>query len=574
MATEARKDARAVSPWKRSATIRERGPLVMFEYAAYAVTAAAIVVHSLRLIHRVSLRVAGECAQKVEPAWLPLLNGAGGIDMFDFQLQYLIRFAPLLVPAMLAYALVSRFSRRVLFPRNFGAHTALSVVLNVAVLTYVLRAGIVFTLLLVLANYFAIAKLAPHMPYKVFMVVQWTAHIAVLFINDAHQGYSLAMISPQLAWLDQSRPLLRWHTLFNMCTLRMISFNYDRWEAFQSSAEQRRDDVEAKHQTCADCVETKTPCYKRRMDSPRLPGEYGLLAYVAYITYVPLFIGGPVASFNAYVSHMHVPQRAVPLRRLAAYAARTAVIFACLVILLHVAHINCIKEHSDIFMSLQPTQIAAVGYLLLLFLWLKFSVIWKCFRLIALIDGVEAPEDMPTCFCDTTTIASFWRNWHSSFNVWIVRYMYIPMGGNQRRLVSVAPIFLFIAVWHDIELKMVGWAVVMLLAFIPEIAVQAVVAKHFRHLKAKPYWRLLQAFGCMSGTVGLTLANIVGFGTAQLKDSQEGANGVFAAGNMLAGVTTCVFIFCCNSVALRLDVVRGERLRDRRAAALELAKLQ
>lgn len=49
----------------------------------------------------------------------------------------------------------------------------------------------------------------------------------------------------------------------------------------------------------------------------------------------------------------------------------------------------------------------------------------------------------------------FWRNWHSSFNAWLVRYLYIPLGGNRHRCLVIWPVFLFVAVWHDIEARLV-----------------------------------------------------------------------------------------------------------------------
>ena len=45
----------------------------------------------------------------------------------------------------------------------------------------------------------------------------------------------------------------------------------------------------------------------------------------------------------------------------------------------------------------------------------------------------------------------FWKSWHSSFNLWLVQYLYVPLGGNRRRTLNIWPIFLFVALWHDLE---------------------------------------------------------------------------------------------------------------------------
>ena len=51
----------------------------------------------------------------------------------------------------------------------------------------------------------------------------------------------------------------------------------------------------------------------------------------------------------------------------------------------------------------------------------------------------------------------FWRGWHSSFNQWLVRYLYIPLGGGRRRAAIIWPIFFFVAVWHDLEVSLLTW---------------------------------------------------------------------------------------------------------------------
>lgn len=86
---------------------------------------------------------------------------------------------------------------------------------------------------------------------------------------------------------------------------------------------------------------------------------------------------------------------------------------------------------------------------------------------------------MPRCLNNCHSLETFWKNWHASFNKWLVRYifqlfiwsfpalwlilkcitengynhryMYIPLGGSRRKLLNVWPIFTFVALWHDLE---------------------------------------------------------------------------------------------------------------------------
>ena len=47
--------------------------------------------------------------------------------------------------------------------------------------------------------------------------------------------------------------------------------------------------------------------------------------------------------------------------------------------------------------------------------------------------------------------------------------MYVPLGGSKWRAVNVWVIFTFVAIWHDLELRLLGWAWIMALAMAPEM---------------------------------------------------------------------------------------------------------
>ena len=86
-------------------------------------------------------------------------------------------------------------------------------------------------------------------------------------------------------------------------------------------------------------------------------------------------------------------------------------------------------------------------------MWLKFLLIWRLFRMWALFDGVAPPENMLKY---NYSLEGFWRGWHASFAKWILSYMYLPMGGKAHKIWSVWVIFLFVAIWHDLEFKLVS----------------------------------------------------------------------------------------------------------------------
>lgn len=56
---------------------------------------------------------------------------------------------------------------------------------------------------------------------------------------------------------------------------------------------------------------------------------------------------------------------------------------------------------------------------------------------------------MQKCISNTSSFQGFWRAWHASFFEWLVRYIYIPLGGRKTRLLGLWLIFLFVGSWHD-----------------------------------------------------------------------------------------------------------------------------
>lgn len=485
-----------------------------------------------------------------------LLRGMSvGVDQADVQWKDLVKNLPLLGPFLLVVALGARTLRSRYAIADGPAHNGRNPTCSNAIQMYYVVTGLLFLLYLhgapfffeitlILINFYGIAPLCKKVPFKAFMLIMWTSHVAILFVNDHYKGYRFSLFFSGLRWVDESMPsgVLRWSVVFNMCTLRMIAYNNDYYEAIQvhnnGGIVQGRhpqllsEKIEKHLQTCIDCAALRTAsgtistttamptfdvslhCYKLRTETPRPLAEYNLKGYLAYLFYVPLYVAGPMSSYNAFISHTHVATRSMNLKQGLIYALRVVMLFTLLQFQLHFNFLNAIREQHDVFDSMTIAQKLAFFLFTLGFLWMKFNFLWKFFRLVAFVDGVESPEDMNRCFSDTLTIQSFWKDWHSSFNLWIVRYMYIPMGGSKNRLLSIFPIFVFIAVWHDIELRLLWWAMIMCVCFIPEVLVGLFMSRpQMKWLRAKPYYRYLRALGGAAGMFVLITANLVGYGT-------------------------------------------------------------
>ena len=169
--------------------------------------------------------------------------------------------------------------------------------------------------------------------------------------------------------------------------------------------------------------------------------------------------------------------------------------------------------------NLSPMQISMLGYFNLHIIWLKLLIPWRFFRFWGMLDGMETTENMLRCMSNNYSTAAFWRAWHRSFNRWIIRYIYIPMGGGKSTLgalLNMLAVFSFVAIWHDISLTLLTWGWLVVIFLLPEMIMTAIA----KPLRGKPIFRILCGAGAVVNILMMMAANLVGFcvGVEGLKD--------------------------------------------------------
>ena len=158
------------------------------------------------------------------------------------------------------------------------------------------------------------------------------------------------------------------------------------------------------------------------------------------------------------------------------YGIRFAVNFIALNFYLCFCYVNVLSTKEDmehVWRHWEVPSLLLLGLLMLVFIWWKFLNIWRFYRLWALLDGMEAPENMNRCICNNYSFEGFWRSWHRSYNQWLIRYLFIPLGGSKYKFVNIWVIFSFVAVWHEFNLNLVLWAWIICLFLMPEMGVKA-----------------------------------------------------------------------------------------------------
>ena len=118
-------------------------------------------------------------------------------------------------------------------------------------------------------------------------------------------GRCLSVLVLMLAAQDRLEGAVRWHTVLNICSLRMISFCVDRIDATKQPANQpAAEKVEKVEQEAAvtqkAAAERTERGRKVRSETSRPLQEYTVLHYIAYVGYWPLYLAGPIMTFNDF----------------------------------------------------------------------------------------------------------------------------------------------------------------------------------------------------------------------------------------------------------------------------------
>ena len=402
---------------------------------------------------------------------------------------------------------------------------------------------------------------------------------------------------------------IHWKDTYRFMLLRTISFQMDQnyyHRNIAATSNDNDDDVDKDN----DEKEDKR-IYKSLFDLNYLnfAFDYSVVKYFAYMLYYPLHIAGPTISYHDWLAQVKSniagcnPYKtnekdvsALTLNYKIIYLLRYLFCFLCNEIILHFCYTHCLsrfgypmKRDLQNFLRNAETSgnfnlngvdsnireelndyivgLGCFSYLHLNSIWLKFLLIWRFTRFFALLDNIVTVENMQRCITNSNSIVDFWKYWHSSFNLWNKRYIFIPLGGsgskgrkksnnandsgqsmesiaknlrqvrngtsgntsnksNERKgtlgtvkvVFNIILVFTFTALWHgDFNLSLIAWGGIMALAMIPEILIsnwfwssKISLVDYCRNNERIS--RYIAAFGGSINIFILIFANEVGYG--------------------------------------------------------------
>lgn len=183
---------------------------------------------------------------------------------------------------------------------------------------------------------------------------------------------------------------------------------------------------------------------KDRIKKPAFNEDYNYTNFLAYVLYTPLYLCGPIITFNDFVSQvrwsysvrafsdrweahwrlnanqLRYPSANVTRRYVLQYAVRLVAVILTMELTLHYLYVVAISK-SRAWAGDSPLQLSMIGYFNLVIIWMKLLIPWRFFRLWALADGFWVEENMVRCMSNNYSAQMFWKSWHRSFNRWTIR---------------------------------------------------------------------------------------------------------------------------------------------------------
>ncbi|KAI7865222.1 MBOAT, membrane-bound O-acyltransferase family-domain-containing protein [Mucor mucedo] len=484
------------------------------------------------------------------PLYAPLLSKGWmfgrQVDDSDSQYGQFRENIPKILPLVLIHLLLNAANRRYKFVASQIRFTLLT---SMAVL-FIFHGSSSIKYLTIISMSFAIGRLAAGTKWNPLLT--WTFNLLVLFLNEHYSGYRFAdMFGPTFEWLDAYEGVqARWHVLFNFAMLRLVSFNMDYYWACNSKKESIKDHDELDNEPrLSDKDRITTPL-------KNLDQDYGYLNFLAYILYTPLLLCGPIITYNDFISQFQFPSKNITKRYVVLYAIRLVIVILVMELTLHFLYVVAISK-SKAWDGASPLEMSMIGYFNLVIIWMKLLIPWRFFRCWALADGLWVEENMVRCMSNNFSAQRFWKSWHRTFNRWITRYIYIPLGGTKYMAYNIWIVFTFVALWHDIELKLLAWGWLICLFLLPEIIASSLYSE--RKFGDKPYYRFVCGLGAVANILMMMIANLVGFAVG-VDGVKEMLTKIFGTANglsFLASVTVCLSI----AVQIMFEIRESEKRR-------------
>ncbi|XP_027032448.2 protein-cysteine N-palmitoyltransferase HHAT [Tachysurus fulvidraco] len=271
-----------------------------------------------------------------------------------------------------------------------------------------------------------------------------------------------------LAVAQLQNPALSWGcTLFLLSTLH-ISSTQDMQRGWYDSEENFYLLMFSIAMCLLRCVSFSLELCWRPLQDRRTNHDFSLLNFltqlydlVSYCFYHPLFYNGPILNYNHFSQQMKSAVCKVSLFVMLGQTLRVCLWWCLAELMIHFMYIHSIQNNETYLVVLPSWALGGLALALVQFFYVKYLVLYGAASLLMKLDGIEPPP-LPRCVSTMNSFQGMWRHFDVGLYRWLIRYVYIPLGGSQHglfhKLISMAMTFSFVCLWHGCHDYLQCWA--------------------------------------------------------------------------------------------------------------------